>query len=107
MYAEGLPCRCPAQGRDDGRSVTVRVRGQRFGGPTLLYATGAAALAFTGPGAYSRDKSLGLDGLAGHGWGSAAVVAGALSGLVVVARGRRTRAADTVAQPVTAERVAA
>ena len=59
----------------------------------LLYATGAAALAFTGPGAYSLDNALGLDGLAGNGWGFAVVVIGALSGLAVVARGRRSRSA--------------
>jgi putative oxidoreductase len=73
----------------------------------LLYVTGAAALAFTGPGAYSLDNALGLDGLAGIGWGVAAVVAGALSGLAVVVRGRRALAADALAQAVTQERVPA
>ena len=73
----------------------------------LLYVTGAAALAFTGPGVYSLDNALGLDGLAGNGWGAAAVVAGALSGLAVVARGRRALAADAVAQPITREQVSA
>jgi putative oxidoreductase len=68
----------------------------------LLYATAAAALAFTGPGAYSVDKALGLDGLAGNGWGLAAVVVGAVSGLAVVARGRRILAAGADAQPVAA-----
>ena len=73
----------------------------------LLYITGAAALAFTGPGAYSLDNAIGLGGLAGNGWGVTAVVAGALSGLVVVARGRRALAADTDAQAVSVENVAA
>jgi putative oxidoreductase len=73
----------------------------------LLYVTGAAALAFTGPGAYSLDNALGLDGLAGIGWGVAAVVAGALSGLAVVVCGRRALAADVLAQAVTQERVQA
>lgn len=73
----------------------------------LAYVAAAAALAFTGPGAYSLDNALGLDRLAGNGWGVAAVVAGALSGLGVVARGRRALAADTVAQAVAGERVPA
>ena len=63
----------------------------------------AAALAFTGPGGYSLDNALGLDGLAGNGWGVAAVLVGALSGLVVVARGRRALAADAVAEALTRE----
>jgi putative oxidoreductase len=70
----------------------------------LLYVTGAAALAFTGPGAYSLDNALGLDGLAGVGWGIAAAAAGALSGLAVVARARRAVAADPVAPPIEGER---
>jgi putative oxidoreductase len=73
----------------------------------LIYVTVATALAFTGPGAYSLDTAFGLDGLAGIGWGVAAVVAGALSGLVVVARGRRALAADAVEKSVTGERVPA
>ena len=71
----------------------------------LLYTTAAAALAFTGPGAYSLDNALGLDGLAGNGWGAAAVVVGVLSGLVVVARGRRALAADALAETVASERL--
>jgi putative oxidoreductase len=76
----------------------------------LVYVTAAATLAFTGPGAYSLDNALGLDGLAGNGWGASAVVLGALSGLVVVARGRRALAADAggaAEQSVGAERVPA
>jgi putative oxidoreductase len=73
----------------------------------LAYVTAAATLAFTGPGAYSLDKALGLDGLAGNGWGVAAVVVGALSGLAVVARGRRALAVDAVAQTVTPDHVPA
>jgi putative oxidoreductase len=69
----------------------------------LLYGTAAAALAFIGPGAYSLDNALGLDGLAGNAWGIAAVAVGALSGLVVVARGRRALAAEAAAKTVTTE----
>lgn len=72
----------------------------------LLYITAAAALAFTGPGAYSLDNALSLEGFAGNGWGVTAVVVGALSGLVVVARSRRALAADAAAQTVTPEVVA-
>jgi len=75
----------------------------------LLYITGAAALAFTGPGAYSLDNAIGLQGLAGNGWGITAVVVGALSGLVVVARARHALASDsdTDTQAVTGEHVPA
>jgi putative oxidoreductase len=73
----------------------------------LLYVAAAAALAFTGPGAYSLDNAFGFESLAGTTWGLAAVVIGALSGLAVVARARRALAADaSVAAPV-AEHVAA
>lgn len=72
---------------------------------SLLYIAAAAALAFTGPGAYSLDNVVGLDGFAGIGWGVTAVAVGALSGLVVVARGRRALAADAVVQTTTPERV--
>lgn len=73
----------------------------------LAYVAVATALAFTGPGAYSLDNALGLGGLAGNGWGVAAVVAGTLSGLVVIARARRALAVDAVAGPVTPEHVSA
>jgi putative oxidoreductase len=73
----------------------------------LFYVTAAAALAFTGPGAYSLDNALGFNGLAGLGWGVAAVVVGALSGLAVVARARRAVASDAVGQPVAQERASA
>ena len=73
----------------------------------LLYVAAAAALAFTGPGVYSLDNALGLNGLAGPGWGLAAVVVGALSGLAVVARGRRALASDAAGQPVAQERASA
>lgn len=73
----------------------------------LLYVTCAVALAFIGPGSYSLDNALGFQGLAGNAWGVAAVVVGALSGLAVVARGRRALAADAVTQSVTGERVPA
>jgi putative oxidoreductase len=73
----------------------------------LLYVTGGLALAFTGPGAYSLDNALGLDSFAGNGWGFAALAAGALSGLAVVARGRRTLAADPVAETTNGQHVPA
>ena len=73
----------------------------------LLCVTAAAALAFTGPGVYSLDHALGLHALAGFGWGVAAVVLGALSGLVVVAQARRTLASDAVGQAVPEEHVSA
>ena len=73
----------------------------------LLYVTGAAALAFTGAGSYSLDNAFGLQSLAGNGWGFAALVVGALSGLAVVARARQALAADAVAQPVTGEHASA
>ncbi len=80
--------------------------GQNGGYETpLLYTTAAGALAFTGPGTYSLDSALGLDGLAGIGWGVVAVAVGALSGLAVVARGRRALAADARAQTATSQRV--
>ena len=69
----------------------------------LLYATAAAVVAFTGPGSFSLDNALDLHGLAGFGWGIAAVVVGALSGLAVVARARRAVASDAVGGAVTEE----
>lgn len=64
---------------------------------SLVYLTAATTLAFTGPGAYSLDKALGLDYLAGNGWGVSALLVGTVSGLAVVARGRRALASETVA----------
>src|SRR5829696_8743042 len=52
---------------------------------TLLAVT--AALAFTGPGAASLDEALG-DGLAGHGWGVAALAVGLVSGALALAARR-------------------
>ena len=69
---------------------------------SLVYVTAAVVLAFTGPGAFSLDNALGLDGLAGNGWGVAAVLVGVLSGLAVVTRGRRALAGDVAAQIPTA-----
>ena len=60
----------------------------------LFYATGASALAFTGPGTYSMDNALGLVSFAGNSWGSVAVVTGVISGLAIIARGRRLLLAD-------------
>ncbi|PYM59559.1 MAG: hypothetical protein DMD79_17420 [Candidatus Rokuibacteriota bacterium] len=58
----------------------------------LLIGAAAAALAFTGPGAWSLDAAPGLD-LAGNTWGLAAVVAGLAGGLGALA----TRAAPRLA----------
>jgi putative oxidoreductase len=74
---------------------------------SLVYVTAATALAFTGPGAYSLDNALGLDGLAGRGPGVAAVVAGALSGLVVILRAGRAAAVDAVPEAVIGGRIPA
>ena len=73
----------------------------------LLYVTAAAALAFTGPGVYSLDNALGLNGLTGFGWGVAAVAVGALSGLAVIARARRALANDAVGQAAVEEHASA
>lgn len=47
----------------------------------LLYATGAAALALTGPGAYSLDAALGLGGLSSPVVAGIALAAGVLGGV--------------------------
>jgi putative oxidoreductase len=60
----------------------------------LFYGISATALAFTGPGSYSLDHAFGLNAMAGNVWGTAAVAAGVLSGLVVIARARRTLMSD-------------
>jgi putative oxidoreductase len=51
----------------------------------------AAAVAVTGPGAVSLDEELGV-GLAGHGWGLAALVVGLAVGAVALATRRPIRA---------------
>ena len=55
----------------------------------LFYAAGAAALAFTGPGLYSLDRTIGLSAFSGTYWGISAVAIGVLSGLAMIARSRR------------------
>ena len=63
----------------------------------LLYVTAAAHSLHRARCLLAGQRASALDGLAGNGWGVAAVVAGALSGLAVVARwsagtgGRRRR----------------
>jgi putative oxidoreductase len=53
----------------------------------LVVAATAAALAFTGAGAYSLDNALDLQ-LVGGGWGTAAVVVGFVTGLAMLASRR-------------------
>lgn len=74
---------------------------------SLIYITAAAALAFTGPGGYSLDNALGLDGLAGSGPGVVAVITGALSGLVVIRRAGYAVAADAAPKADVGERIPA
>jgi putative oxidoreductase len=62
----------------------------------LVFATVAATLGFTGPGRYSLDNAFGLD-LAGAGWGTAALLAGALGAAVVAGRARATVRREAVA----------
>lgn len=66
---------------------------------SLLYIVGAAALAFTGPGAWSLDNVLGLAAFAGATWGVAALIVGVLAGLAVVSRARAALAADVRTAP--------
>jgi putative oxidoreductase len=54
----------------------------------LLYATGGLTLALTGPGAYSLDAALGLDGLWSPGLEWAAIGAGVLAAVVNLAARR-------------------
>jgi len=74
---------------------------------SLLYVATGAVLGFTGPGAYSLDNALGLDGLAGNGWGLAALVVGTAAGLAVVARARRALAGEAAPTPHAAQDVSA
>jgi putative oxidoreductase len=59
----------------------------------LLFIGGAAALAFTGPGAFSVDGLLGIDAVSAT-VAVAAVVVGLVSAAVVVARAKAALAAD-------------
>ncbi|HSP38166.1 MAG TPA: DoxX family protein [Frankiaceae bacterium] len=60
----------------------------------LVYSISAVVLGFTGPGAYSLDNAVGLDGFAGNGWGVLAAAIGVLFGFVVVSRARKALADD-------------
>lgn len=55
----------------------------------LLLATSAIALAFTGPGEFAIDYSLGWN-MAGASWGLAAIATGLIAGVSVLVTRRRT-----------------
>ncbi len=59
----------------------------------LLYATGAVALALTGPGAYSLDRVLGLTGVWTPAIALTAVAAGVAGGVANLAARRRAESA--------------
>jgi putative oxidoreductase len=66
----------------------------------FCYGALASVIGFTGPGAWSLDHRLGLTGLAGGAWGSAALAAGLLAAavpLTIQSRVRRSRPADQMA----------
>lgn len=63
----------------------------------VTYAGIAVALAFTGPGRYSLDNLVGLDGLSAIGWSIAAVVVGVLAAIPVLARRQAALRADAPA----------
>jgi putative oxidoreductase len=65
----------------------------------LLYIAGAAALAFTGPGAFSVDGLLGIESVS-PALAVAAIALGALSAVVVVAKAKAAVAADARAASV-------
>jgi putative oxidoreductase len=69
----------------------------------LVYSVGAIALAFTGPGEFSLDNLIGLDGFAGPGWGVLAAAIGVLAGVVVVSRARKALAAEETQEAVGGE----
>ncbi len=60
----------------------------------LVIAVIGASLAFTGAGSVSLDSAFDLD-LAGAGWGTAAVAAGLVTGLVTLTAGRTQAGAPT------------
>jgi putative oxidoreductase len=66
----------------------------------LLYSVVAAALAFTGPGRYSLDNTFGIaDDLSGTAVGIVVIAVSVLAALVVIARAKKTLAADAPAYP--------
>ena len=69
----------------------------------LFYATGAAALAFTGPGTYSLDYSIGFNKFSGISWGSLALAVGVLTGFAMIARSRRSLLATTALENIDAK----
>jgi putative oxidoreductase len=72
----------------------------------LLYATVAAALGFTGPGAFSLDRLFGFD-LAGTAYGIGAIVLGVGAALIGLALRRPEPASRREAVSTETEKVAA
>ncbi|MEN3608791.1 DoxX family protein [Plantactinospora sp. ZYX-F-223] len=66
-----------------------------LGGYEVAFVYGALAvvLAYTGPGAWSLDHLVGLDGFAGYGWGTLALAVGLLGSVPPLLRRRRALAA--------------
>ncbi|MFY1670205.1 DoxX family protein [Plantactinospora sp. WMMB334] len=66
-----------------------------LGGYEVAFVYGALAvvLAYTGPGAWSLDHLIGLDGFAGYGWGTLALAVGLLGSVPPLLRRRRALAA--------------
>ena len=62
----------------------------------LVYAIGALALAFTGPGSHSVDRAVGLTW--GGPWGLGALALGAGSGMLIAYSRRREEAAPAEAE---------
>lgn len=72
----------------------------------LIFIGGASALAFTGPGAFSIDGLLGIETVS-PAIALGAIVLGAVSALVVVARAKATLAADARSAAVEQDAVSA
>jgi putative oxidoreductase len=67
----------------------------------LCYGALAAVIGFTGPGRWSLDHALGLTGLSGNAWGSAALALGVLAAAVPLLIRSRALSARQVRQGAT------